>query len=212
MLFIIRILNELSSFKKDKEGLKAILGLGSLLLVAVIIDVFLAINFHDAINLREREGSPLSLLWWVYSIIMGAVISFYVVWGALHGPHVIHMSITRGMPFIGTHVEITDGPHKGATGEVREPLDVRDCIGIALGPGPFFSTELHWVPWNEIRVIKGDKWGAIERNWQMKKQDLVPPHWPRWVSRMLTTALIFLLIFIAIMAAVFIHEINTRHL
>ena len=93
--------------------------------------------------------NPLSLLFSVILFAGGIVVSiwfvFYFTWHT-------YMWITRGAPYhIGDRVIVTDGPHRGAIGEV---LRLGDRLSVAVALELHGDSSIYHFDWNQIRKIK----------------------------------------------------------
>jgi hypothetical protein len=130
-------MNAISNTKR----LWSILWLISFLTVALTVALATTNNFHN-------KGAG-----WVPSVLLGAYVGVVVSWLIGFVGWRIWMRITRGAPFrVGDRFIVTDGPNRGATGEVRRLCDGRCSIqGTLDRDSP--SSDLHFFDWDEIRRI-----------------------------------------------------------
>lgn len=109
--------------------------------LAVVAAVFVAARFRD-------EG-----MGWVLSLLLGAGAGAVGVWFLSWFFWQATMRITRGAPFrIGDRVEITNGEHKGAVGNVQEVLEGRYAVRVMLENQADTESSLVFS-WNELRRL-----------------------------------------------------------
>jgi hypothetical protein len=113
----------------------------------VYLGLALVIALIVALHETGHGGSVLP------SLIYGACVGVLGTWFLVRSVYLVVIWTTRGAPFRqGDRVEVTDGPHSGAVGEVRENDGERNVATVALQAGSQ-ETIVKVFSWEEVRKI-----------------------------------------------------------
>jgi hypothetical protein len=95
------------------------------------------------------HGNLLQVFFSLFGVAAGIVL---LIWFIVYFSYHIYMRITRGAPFrVGDCVVVTDGPHKGAKGEV---LRLGDRLGVVVALKLDGVSSNYGFDWSQIRKVK----------------------------------------------------------